>query len=223
MPENDQLTIPEIVRIVKGNRSLIVLFSAVIFLGVLFGNIVIPRSFIAKATLFSPEGQALDAGFTDLKKNPAAPDRNYVPLVPILTGHKITENIAGNIGVENIISLKPGSAGQIQAGDIRLQQAAGYIYSKTRIFSRGNLIYILVDWKDPGMAAILANAYMYSLASLLNQQSVPGKYIMVDRAVYPNINILLKQINIVMGFMMSFFLAAFGIVLHQYWQRLKNG
>jgi uncharacterized protein involved in exopolysaccharide biosynthesis len=222
MPENDQLTIPEIVRIVKRDRSLIFFFSAVIFLGVLIGNIVIPSSFIAQATLFSMEGQGIDTGFTDLKTIPRESEKNYSPLVPILAGHKITENITGNIGVENIIS-KPGSADQIKAKDILLQKAAEYLYKKTRIFSRGNLIYILVDWKDPGMAETLANAYIDSLASLLNQQSVPSKYFMVDRAVHPENNIMLKQINIVLGFMMSVFLAAFGIVLRQYLQRLRNG
>jgi len=223
MPENDQLTIPEIVRIVKGDRCLIVLLSAVIFLGVLIGNIVIPSSFIAQATLFSVEGQDLDLGFINLKNNPPAPEKDYLPLVPILTGHQITENIAGNIGAENIISSKAGRSGQIKERDVRLQLAAGYLYSKTRIFSRNNLIYILVDWKEPVLAATLANAYMDSLATLLNQYGVQSKYFIVDRAVYPGKNVLLKQINVVMGFIISVFLAAFGIILRQYWQRLKNG
>ena len=214
MPENDQLTIPEIVRIIKGNRALIVLFSTVIFLGVLIGNIIIPSSFIAQATLFSLEGNSPDLGFTDLKQIPREAEKNYLPLVPILTGHKITENI---------ISSKTESAGKIQARDIRLQQAAEYLYNKTRIFSRGNLIYVLVDWKDPGMAATLANAYLDSLSAFLNQQSVQSKYFIVDRAVHPGKNVMLKQIDLVLGFMMSVLLAASGIVLRQYWQRVRHG
>jgi capsular polysaccharide biosynthesis protein len=207
MPESDQLTVPEIARIVKGNRLLIVFFSAVIFLGVVIGNIVTPNSFIAQTTIFSLKGQALDTGFIDLKAIPSEAEKDYLPLVPILTSHKITENIAKHIEVGHTI----------------YSQAGEYIYNKTRIFSRGNLIYILVDWKEPVMAATLANAYLDSLASLLNQAGVQSKYFIVDRAVYPGNNVMLKQINLVLGLMMSVFLAVFGTVLHQYWQRVKNG
>lgn len=223
MQKNDELTISDIATAVKGNSSLIIFFSAIIFLGVVAGNIITPSSYIAQTTIFSMEENPLDQGFTDLKQIPREAEKEYLPLVPILTSHKITQNIAQNIGVENIITLKAKSTGQTETKDILLQQAAGAIYGKTRIFSRANLIYILVDWKEPVMAATLANAHIDSLSVLLNKYGVQSKYYVVDRAVYPRKNVLLKQVNIAMGLLVSVFLAVFGVVMQNYRQRLKNG
>jgi hypothetical protein len=94
MQKHDQLTISVIASIVKANRTLVMFLFLFAFFGVVVGNIFTPCSFVAQATLFTLERSPLDLSYIDLKELPRDAEKHYLPLVPILTGHKITQTIA---------------------------------------------------------------------------------------------------------------------------------
>ncbi len=176
-------TLEDYARVVWGGRWLIVVLVAVTTTAVLVVTLNMPKTFTAQATIM-PLGQDRGGGLASALSGSLGGSLGIEnpndKLVAVLQSRKVAGMVVEGLGLDTVLAQasgrKPTRDEAIEAVQKDVVKVSGSV--------RG-VITVRAQWRDPALAAAIANATVAAAGRFLNERSISMNFQVLDEAVPP--------------------------------------
>ncbi len=227
--QNDEISIVDYWRIIMRRKMLIIGLFTVSVVLTLVVSLLMPKYYKSEAVIMaaSPEMGGLSAALSSIPLAGAVASSLTGLSTPadkmlvFLKSRTITEMVIKRFDLMHVFYKKKWDASKGAWKDPddppRMEEAVKYLTKKVADFKKdkSGAVTITVEWKDPRLAAEMANYYVAALTEVLKDKAVNTTVQVVDRAVpaerksSPKIKLnmaLAGILSLVVGVFMAFFL-----------------
>jgi len=222
---DDEIDLLEYLAVIQKRWKMIVVFAVVAALISFFNAYTQPKLYKAAATLMLTDsgggglGAALSA-FSFLGGGGTTGGEGK--LTPILKSRALAKEVAKNLDMGSIFP-KLVSSPEFSDEEKLLSMAGALNGAVDAKIGTSGLFEISIIWKDPKIAAELANKYVESLGKFLNTRALNINFQLIDPAVPPKgaFNRNTKQ-KALIGLAVGLFAGAFAAFFLEYCQKIKK-
>jgi uncharacterized protein involved in exopolysaccharide biosynthesis len=219
---DDEIDLKEYLAVIVKRWRMIVLIGAVAALIGLYQGMSQPKLYRATATVMPTDsgggslGSALSlfGGFSG-----GGGSAGEGKLIPILKSRTLANEVAKSFDI-NIINPKLASDAKLSEAE-KTQALAGSLNGAIEAkMGTSGLLEITATWREPKMAAEIANKYVEGLGRFLNLHALNINYQLIDPAI-PTGDPFNKKIglNAGIGLILGLFLGVFLAFFQEYWER----
>jgi len=175
-------TLEDYARVVWGGRWLIVALVAAATTATLVVTLKTPKTFTAQTTIM-PLGQERAGGLASALSGSLGGALGFEnpseKLVAVLQSRRVTSMVVEQLGLEGRLAQ---TAGRQPTRDEAIEALKGIV----KISGGGrSLITVRAEWRDPALAAAIANATVSAAGRFLNERSISMNFQILDEAVPP--------------------------------------
>ncbi|MEW6683047.1 MAG: Wzz/FepE/Etk N-terminal domain-containing protein [Nitrospirota bacterium] len=219
--EDWEPTLQDYARVVWGGRWLIVTLVALATTAALGASVTIPKTFSAQTTIMPFEqdrGGSLSSALAGSLGGRLGIENSSDKLVAVLQSRRVAGMVVDELGLEAALAQatgkKPTRDEAIEAVQKRIVKVSGP--------GRG-VITVRAQWRDPEMAAAIANATVSSAGRFLNERSISMNFQILDEAVPPRKPIGPRMLlNMVLAGILSGFAALVVVFVREYVKSLRE-
>ena len=180
--EDREPTLADYARVVWGGRWLILAVVAAATIATLVISLYTPRTFTAQTTIL-PLGQERAGGLASALSGSLGGALGFEnpseKLVAVLQSRRVTSMVVEQLGLEGRLAQ---TAGRQPTRDEAIEALKGIV----KISGGGrSLITVRAEWRDPALAAAIANATVSAAGRFLNERSISMNFQVLDEAVAP--------------------------------------
>ncbi len=213
--DDQEPTLADYARVVWGGRWLIVTLVTVAAMAALAASLSMPKTFTAQTTIM-PLGQERAGGLASALSGSLGGalglENPNEKLVAVLQSRRVAGMVVDELGLEAVLAQATGKRPTRDEAIETLQKSV----LKVSGLGRG-IITVRAQWRDPALAAAIANAAVSSAGRFLNERSISMNFQILDEAVPP-----LKpsgprvRLNVALASILSAFVALFIVFVREY-------
>jgi uncharacterized protein involved in exopolysaccharide biosynthesis len=181
--QDQEPTLADYARVVWGGRWVILVLVAVATTVALAWSLNTPKTFTAQTTIM-PLGQDRAGGLASALSGSLGGalgiENPNEKLVAVLSSRRVAGMVVDELGLEGVLAQTTGKKPTRDEVIETLQ--AGLV--KVSAVGRG-IITVRAKWRDPAVAAAIANATISSAGRFLNERSISMNFQILDEAVPP--------------------------------------
>jgi uncharacterized protein involved in exopolysaccharide biosynthesis len=219
-PEDErEPTILDYARVLWGGRWVIMAIVFAAIAGAIGISLIMPKSYTAKATLM-PLGPDRGAGLSALSgalSGALSMDSPGAKLTAVLQSRTVAEDVVGKLNLEPVLGAGRGSQPP------RAELIEYFQKRVLKVSTSQGMIVVKAVWRDPDLAAGIANAAVLSAARYLNEHSISTSFQILDEAVPPvkpsGPNVVL---NVAVALVSSSMAAVFIVFIRQHLRELRR-
>jgi len=176
-------TLEDYARVVWGGRWLILALVAVTTTATLVVTANTPKTFTAQATIM-PLGQDRGGGLASALSGSLGGSLGIEnpndKLVAVLQSRKVAGMVVEGLGLETVLAQASGRKPTRDEAIEAVQKGVVKVSGGTR-----GVITVRAQWRDPALAAAIANATVSAAGRFLNERSISMNFQVLDEAVPP--------------------------------------
>ncbi len=181
--EEQEPTLADYARVVWGGRWLILTLVTVATTAALAASLNIPKTFTAQTTIM-PLGQERAGGLASALSGSLGGalgiENPSDKLVAVLQSRRVAGMVVDELGLEAVFAQ---ATGKKPTRDEAIETVQKGIVKVSGV-GRG-IITVRAQWRDPALAAAIANAAISSAGRFLNERSISMNFQILDEAVPP--------------------------------------
>lgn len=221
--------------VIKRGRWLIISLFLLAVIATLFLSLSTPKTYQARTTIM-PMGQETSGLSAALSASPLAgigglggiqnpTDR----LIVVLQSRTVAEDVIQRLDLLKIFNEEQWDTAHAAWKDPdkvpMLEDAIGLLQKVVIHVSgdRRGVITLTAEWRNPALAAKIANAYVDALSRFLNEHSINANFQVIDPAVPPERKSKpsIRQ-NLTLAGVTSLFVGLALVFFREYWRNVKN-
>ena len=208
-------TLEDYARVVWGGRWLIVALVAAATTATLVVTLNTPRTFTAQATIM-PLGQDRGGGLASALSGSFGGalgiENPNDKLVAVLQSRKVAGMVVEGLGLDTVLAQASGRKPTRDEAIEAVQKGVVKVSGGTR-----GVITVRAQWRDPALAAAIANATVSAAGRFLNERSISMNFQVLDEAVAPTKKSGPKvRVNVAVAFVSSALTALFIVFVREY-------
>jgi uncharacterized protein involved in exopolysaccharide biosynthesis len=176
-------TLEDYARVVWGGRWLILALVAAATTAALIVSLITPKSFTAQTTIM-PLGQDRGGGLASALSGSLGGSLGIEnpndKLVAVLQSRKVAGMVIEGLGLETVLAQASGRKPTRDEAIEAVQKDVVKVSGGTR-----GVITVRAQWRDPALAAAIANATVSAAGRFLNERSISMNFQVLDEAVPP--------------------------------------
>ena len=223
---DDEIDLKAYLEVLIKHWRMIVLIGAVAALIGLYQGITQPRLYRATATVMQTDsgGGGLGSALSIFGAfgGGGAGSAGEGKLIPILKSRTLANEVAKSFDI-NIINPKLASIAKLSEAE-KMQALAGSLNGAMEAkMGTSGLLEITATWRDPKIAAEIANKYVEGLGRFLNLHALNINYQLIDSAIpsgVPNNKKTKEKTG--MGLILGLFLGVLMAFFKEYWEKTQK-
>jgi len=182
-PDDREPTLEDYARVVWGGRWLIGVLVAVTTTAVLVVTLNTPKTFTAQATIMplgQDRGGGLASAFSGSLGGSLGIENPNDKLVAVLQSRAVAGMVVEGLGLDRVLAQASGRKPTRDEAIEAVQKGVVKVSGSVR-----GVITVRAQWRDPALAAAIANATVAAAGRFLNERSISMNFQVLDEAVPP--------------------------------------
>ncbi len=181
--ENREPTLEDYARVIWGGRWLILALVAAATTATLVVTLKTPKTFTAQTTIM-PLGQERAGGLASALSGSLGGalgiENPSDKLVAVLQSRTVAGMVVEGLGLDTVLAQAMGRKPTRDEAIEAMQKGVVKVSGGTR-----GVITVRAEWRDPALAAAIANATVSAAGRFLNERSISMNFQVLDEAVPP--------------------------------------